>query len=266
MSPGEAMPTIRALIADDERLARQKLRLLLAQEKGLEVVADCSDGAQALAAVRTHRPDLLFLDVRMPNLDGFQVLERIAPADMPVVVFTTAYDQYAIKAFEASALDYLLKPFDHKRLHRTLGRVRTQLMQTKDQGVAGRLLLDLLERSNDPAGTDDRLLIKSGGRLIFLDPQDVDWIEAAANYVKLYVGATSYLLRENISRMGERLDPARFVRIHRSTIINIRKLRELQPCESGEYIAILESGKALSCSRGYKPQIQALIERISKER
>lgn len=260
MNSGEPSPTIRAVIADDERLARQKLRLLLAQEKGLEVVADCSDGAQAITAVHALRPDLLFLDVRMPNLDGFQVLERIAPADMPVVVFTTAYDQYAIKAFEASALDYLLKPFDHKRLHRTLGRVRTQLLQSRGQGVAGRLLLDLLERSKESGSTEDRLLIKSGGKLVFLEPDDIDWIEAAANYVKLYVGATSYLLRENIGRMGERLDPARFVRIHRSTIINIRKLRELQPCDGGEYIAVLDSGKALSCSRGYKSQIQRLID------
>jgi two-component system LytT family response regulator len=253
------MSAIRAVIADDERLARQKLRLLLAQSPDIEVAADCSDGAQTLTAVHSHRPDLLFLDVRMPGLDGFQVLERIAPAEMPVVVFTTAYDQYAIKAFEASALDYLLKPFDQKRLHRTLERVREHVRQSHDPAAAGQILLDLLGRSR-PSDTDGRLLIKSAGRLVFVDPEDIDWVEAAANYVKLYVGPVSYLLRESIGRLAERLQPDRFVRIHRSTIINIGKLRELQPCDGGEYIAILKSGKALSCSRGYKGHIQRLID------
>jgi two-component system LytT family response regulator len=253
------MSAIRTVIADDERLARQKLRLLLAQAPDIEIAADCSDGAQTLTAVHSHRPDLLFLDVRMPGLDGFQVLERIAPAEMPVVVFTTAYDQYAIKAFEASALDYLLKPFDQKRLHRTLERVREHVRQAQDPAAAGQLLLDLL-RVSRPSESDGRLLIKSAGRLVFVDPEDIDWIEAAANYVKLYAGAASYLLRESIGRMTERLHPDRFVRIHRSTIINISKLRELQPCDGGEYIAVLKNGKALSCSRGYKGQIQRLID------
>lgn len=253
------MSGILAVIADDERLARQKLRLLLAQAPDIDIAADCSDGAQTLTAVQTHRPNLLFLDVRMPGLDGFQVLERIAPADMPVVVFTTAYDQYAIKAFEASALDYLLKPFDQKRLNHTLERVREQVRQSQDPSTPGHLLPDLPGRTRAP-DTDGRLLIKSAGRLVFIDPEDIDWIEAAANYVKLYVGPTSYLLRESISRMSERLHPDRFVRIHRSTIINLGKLRELHPCDGGEYIAILRNGKALSCSRGYKGQIQRLID------
>jgi two-component system LytT family response regulator len=249
------MSGIRAVIADDERLARQKLRLLLARELDIEVAAECSDGAQTVAAVHAYQPELLFLDVRMPNLDGFEVLERIALASMPIVVFTTAYDQYAIKAFEASALDYLLKPFDQKRLHRTLERVRDQLRQAHDTAVATARLL--------PRESDGRLLIKSAGRLVFVDPADIDWIDAAANYVRLNVGTASYLLREGIGRMAQRLDPGRFVRIHRSTIINIAKLRELQPCDGGEYIAVLKSGKALSCSRGYRVRIQRLIDSMS---
>jgi two-component system, LytTR family, response regulator len=196
------------------------------------------------------------------HLDGFQVLANIPAPEMPVVVFTTAYDRYAIKAFEANALDYLLKPFDQKRLHRAVERARSQVMRSHDQSVAGRLLLDMLARAKSSDPLSGRLLIKAAGRLVILDLNDIDWIEAAANYVKLNVGNASCLLRESIGRLAERLDPDRFARIHRSTIVNVSKLRELQPCDSGEFIAVLKSGKALSCSRGYRPQIQRLIESI----
>ena len=222
------------------------------------MVAECREGKQVIAAVQAHKPDLLFLDIRMPDLDGFEVLGKIPANDMPMVVFTTAYDQYAIRAFEAHALDYLLKPFDGERLHHALERARAELLKSRDH-LTGRLL-DLLAEAKPASQVERRLVIKAGGRVVFLELDEVDWIEAAANYVKLNVGKDSYLLREGIGRICERLDPNRFVRIHRSTIVNIRKIKELQPCDSGEYIAVLKNGKELSCSRGYRAQLQRLIE------
>ena len=251
---------IRTIIADDERLARKKLRILLGSESGIQVVAECRDGKQTIAAVHSHKPDLLFLDIRMPEEDGFQVLSRIPPDEMPAVVFTTAYDRYAMRAFEAHALDYLLKPFDQARLHTAVERARTDILKSHDHGLTRRIL-DLLAEAKTDSRHDPRLVIRTGGRVVFLDLDEVDWIEAAANYVKLNVGKDSYLLREGIGRIWERLDPSRFVRIHRSTIVNVRKIKELQPCDSGEYIAVLKNGKELSCSRGYRPELQRLIEK-----
>ena len=258
------IPVIRTVIADDEHLARKKLRVLLDSEPGMQVVAECQDGQQAVSAIQTHRPDLLLIDIRMPDIDGFQVLKQIAPDEMPVVVFTTAYDQFAIRAFEAHALDYLLKPFDRERLHHTVERARAELLKVHDRDLTGRIL-DLLAKNMEPKieskQVDDRMVIRAGGKVVFLDVKEIDWIEAAANYVKLNVGKDSYLLREGIGSISERLDPDRFVRIHRSVIVNVRKIKELQPCESGEYIAVLRNGKELSCSRGYRTQLQRLIGR-----
>jgi two-component system, LytTR family, response regulator len=258
------IPVIRTIIADDEHLARKKLRVLLDSEPGVQVVAECQDGQQAVSAIQTHRPDLLLIDIRMPDMDGFQVLKQIAPDEMPVVVFTTAYDQFAIRAFEAHALDYLLKPFDRERLHHAVERARAELLKVHDRDLTGRIL-DLLAKNIEPKieskQVDDRMVIRAGGKVVFLDVKEIDWIEAAANYVKLNVGKDSYLLREGIGSISERLDPDRFVRIHRSVIVNVRKIKELQPCESGEYIAVLRNGKELSCSRGYRTQLQRLIGR-----
>ena len=258
------IPVIRTIIADDEHLARKKLRVLLDSEPGVQVVAECQDGQQAVSAIQTHRPDLLLIDIRMPDIDGFQVLKQIASDEMPVVVFTTAYDQFAIRAFEAHALDYLLKPFDRERLHHAVERARAELLKVHDRDLTGRIL-DLLAKNIEPKieskQVDDRMVIRAGGKVVFLDVKEIDWIEAAANYVKLNVGKDSYLLREGIGSISERLDPDRFVRIHRSVIVNVRKIKELQPCESGEYIAVLRNGKELSCSRGYRTQLQRLIGR-----
>jgi two-component system LytT family response regulator len=258
------IPVIRTIIADDEHLARRKLRVLLDSEAGVQVVAECQDGQQTVSAIQTHQPDLLLIDIRMPDMDGFQVLKQIAPEEMPVVVFTTAYDQFAIRAFEAHALDYLLKPFDGERLHHAVERARAELLKVHDRDLTGRIL-DLLAKNMEPKieskQIDDRMVIRAGGKVVFLDVKEIDWIEAAANYVKLNVGKDSYLLREGIGSISERLDPDRFVRIHRSVIVNVRKIKELQPCESGEYIAVLRNGKELSCSRGYRTQLQRLIGR-----
>ena len=253
------IPTIRTVIADDEGLALKKLRILLSSETGVNVITECRDGKQAVAAVHTHKPDLLFLDIHMPDLDGFQVLSQIPEDQMPIVVFTTAYDQYAIRAFEAHALDYLLKPFNQARLHRALERARTELLKSHEEGVKTRIL-DLLTATKAESKSFQRLVIRTAGRVVFLDLNEIDWIEAAANYVRIHAGKDSYLLREGIGHMAAKLDPARFVRIHRSLIVNVNRIRELQPCDNGEYIAVLRSGKELPCSRGCRFELQRLID------
>jgi two-component system LytT family response regulator len=251
-------PVIRTIIADDEGLARKKLRVLLSAENGVQVVAECADGKQALAAVQTQTPDLLLLDVHMPDLDGFQVLDQIPADQRPVVIFTTAYDDYAIRAFETHALDYLLKPFNRDRLHSALQRVKAELLKSYEHGVKARIL-DLLSAKPEPKRLS-RLVIRNAGRVVFLELGEVDWMEAAANYVKLHVGKESFLLREGIGHFSAKLDPEHFVRIHRSTIVNVSRIRELQPCDSGEYIAVLRDGKELSCSRGCRSHLLRLID------
>ncbi len=248
---------INTVIADDEPLARKKLRILLAAETGVRIVAECSDGKQTIAAVRKHKPDLLLLDIQMPEADGFQVLSGIPADEMPIVIFTTAYDQYAVRAFDQHALDYLLKPFDQERIHRALERTRAELLKTGNGELTTRIL-DWLATSR--AEVDRRLVIKAGGRVVFLDSDEIDWIEAAANYVRVHAGKESYLLREGIGSIGQRLDPSQFLRVHRSTIVNISRIRELQPCNSAEYIVVLKDGKELSCSRGYRAELQHLIK------
>jgi two-component system LytT family response regulator len=266
----EGMPAgkvIRVVIADDERLARQKIRTLLESEPNISVVAECQDGRQAVSAINCFRPDLLLLDIQMPDLDGFQVLSEIPAPELPAVIFTSAYDQYAIRAFEAHALDYLLKPFDRERLHNAIQRARIDLLKTEDRDITHKLLelLSHVKSGASPASADsqNRLVIKAKGRVIFLDVEEIDWVEAAANYVRVNVGKESYLLRETISRTSERLDPDEFIRIHRSTIVNVRKIKELIPVNSGEYIVVLKSGKELSCSRGYRALLQRIIEKHS---
>lgn len=250
---------IRTIIADDEALARQKLRILLDRERGIHIVAECRDAKETLSAIQDYRPDLLMLDIQMPDADGFEVLRHILPEQMPIVVFTTAYDHYAIKAFEAHALDYLLKPFDQERLHNALERARVELLKGREPEVTKRLIA-LLEEARPRLKPEQRLVIRAGGRVVFLETEEIEWIEAAANYVRLHAGKESYLLRGSIGRIAERLDATQFVRIHRSTIVNVRKIRELQPCNSGEFMVILRNGKELSGSRGYRPLLQKLIE------
>ena len=261
-STGAAM---RAIIADDERLAREKLRILLASEPNIKLVAECHDGQQALSAIRTYRADLLLLDIQMPGMDGFQVLNELSPEEMPVVIFTSAYDQYAIRAFEAHALDYLLKPFDQERLHHAIERARLELNKSRDREITHRIL-DLLSqvKSEMPApSSEGRLVIRAKGRVVFLNLSEIDWIEASANYVRLNAGKESHLFRETIGRVSERLNPNHFVRVHRSTIVNVRKIKELIPVNSGEYIVVLKNGKELSCSRSYRAALESMIVKHS---
>jgi two-component system, LytTR family, response regulator len=257
---------IRTIIADDERLAREKLRIFLAAEANVKLVAECSDGEKTVSAIRTHGADLLVLDIQMPGMDGFQVLNELSPEEMPVVIFTSAYDQYAIRAFEAHALDYLLKPFDQDRLHHAIERARMELNKSQDREITHRIL-DLLSQVKSemlPAPpTQGRLVIRAKGRIVFLNLAEIDWIEASANYVRLNVGKESHLYRETIGRISERLNPNHFVRVHRSTIVNVRKIKELIPVNSGEYIVVLNNGKELSCSRSYRAALESMIEKHS---
>jgi two-component system, LytTR family, response regulator len=249
---------IRTLIADDELLAREKLRILLATEPGLEIIAECKAGDEAVTALHHLRPDLLFLDIQMPEADGFQVLDAVPIESRPVVIFTTAYDKYAIRAFEAHVLDYLLKPFDQERLHAAVERVRAEFFK-RGSGAPATGMPEWPGHSNVSSLNDQRLVFKTGGRILFLDVDEIDWIEASANYVRLHAGAECYSLRETLAHISERLHASRFVRIHRSLIVNISRIKELQPCNSGEYIVVLKSGKELSCSRGYRGGLQKII-------
>jgi two-component system, LytTR family, response regulator len=251
---------VRVIIADDEILAREKLRYMLASEPDVHVLAECRDGAETLGALEVYKPDLLLLDIRMPNLDGFEVLSKVPAENMPIVIFTTAYDRHAVKAFEAHALDYLLKPFDQERLHQALNRARAELLKTNDHETTKRIL-HFLSSGGTQSATGRRLIIKSGGRVVFLSFDEIDWVEAAANYVRIYVGRQSYVLRRGIGEIADKLDPVQFIRIHRSAIVNVHKIKELQPVNSGEYIVVLKDGKELSCSRGYRSGLQELIEK-----
>jgi two-component system LytT family response regulator len=252
---------IRAIIADDERLAREKLRILLGSEPEVQVVAECPNGRQTVSAIRSFQPDMLLLDIQMPDLDGFEVLNEISSDEMPQVIFTSAYDQYAIRAFEAHALDYLLKPFDRDRLHAAIERASVEIRKSQDQDLTNRVLalLSTVRSGKRLPQFDERVTIRTNGRVVFLNLEEIHWIEAAANYVRLNTGKDSYLFRETISRISERLNPSQFVRIHRSMIVNVAGIKELIPVNSGEYVVVLHSGKELSCSRGYRSNLQDLM-------
>ncbi len=252
------IPEIRIVVADDESVVREQLRLLLAAETGVEIVAECSDAIQTIAAVKTHHPDLLVLDIELQDNDGFQVLDCISPAEMPLVIFASANDHCAVRAFEAHAFDFLLKPFDQRRLRAAIERTRAELMKTHDRHLTHRIL-DLLAEARTESHTDRRLVVRTAGRVIFVELDEIDWVEAAGNYVELKTSSRCYLLREGIGRLAERLDPGQFVRIHRSIIVNARKIKELLPCNRGEYMVVLKDGKQLSCSRGYRAKLQELI-------
>jgi two-component system LytT family response regulator len=253
-------PRIRALIADDEPLARERLRMLLQSEEWLDVVEEVSDGLAAIAAIQKLRPDLVFLDVQMPGATGFEVIEAVGPDSMPFVVFVTAYDQYALKAFDVHAVDYLLKPFDRQRFQSGLARVRQQL-EHRAGGELERRLLELVQDLKPPWSKIERFVIKAGGRVFFVRAEEIDWIEAAGNYVKLHVGTDAHLFRETMNAIEARLNPDTFYRIHRSHIVNIERVRELQPWFNGEYVVFLKDGTRLTLSRGYREKLQERIGR-----
>jgi two-component system LytT family response regulator len=249
---------IRTLIADDEPLARERLRTLLARHNDIEIIGECSNGADAIEAINELHPDLILLDVEMPRMDGFAVLEALDPQKLPAVVFVSAHDQYAVRAFEAHALDYVLKPFNEARVDRALHRVRNQLARAPGARPIDPRLVSLLEELRDRRRSD-RLVVKTGGRVVFLRTEDIDWVEASGNYVRLHVGSDAHLLRESMKNMERRLDPSTFVRIHRSAIVNVDRIRELEPWFHGEYIVILRDGTRLTSSRVFSDRLNALI-------
>ena len=254
---------IRALIVDDEPLARQRIRLLSHDEPDLEIIGECASGKDALAAIERDPPNLLFLDVQMPEMDGFEVLQKLPRERLPAVVFTTAYDKHAVRAFEAHALDYLLKPFQPERFKAAVARAREHLAN-QQASSATRGLLDLLAaRQSLPAATAGtyfltRLTIKTNDKLVVIKTDGIDSIESAGNYVAVNVGKESHILRETLNALETQLDPDKFFRISRSAIVNLDRVKELQPMFKGEHIIVLQNGKRLAMTRGLREVEQAL--------
>jgi two-component system LytT family response regulator len=258
------MKKIRVLIADDEPLAREGIRTQLQQDSEVEIAVECVNGRDAVQAIRNEMPDLVFLDVEMPLLDGFGVVETIGAGQMPVVIFVTAYDEYAIRAFEAHALDYVLKPVNNERLRKSLARAKRQIEQQRDHPVSQQLLSLLqelkIEQEAKQSHYPDRITIKARERIMFLDTKSIDWIESLDNYAKLHADGNCYTIRSTMSKLESKLNPARFLRIRRSTIINIGCIKELQPLFNGEYVIILNDGTRLQSSRRYHKNLDPLLQ------
>jgi len=254
--------TLRVLIVDDEPLARDRLVRLLADVDDARIVGECASGEDAVEAILTLAPDVVFLDVQMSGMDGVDVVRRVGPERMPHVVFVTAFDRYALRAFELNALDYLLKPYPPERLRAALDRVRERLRTAETAQRARRLLNLVAEFSGQtpaPAGTSgsrrsylERFAIKLDERTTFLPTRDADWIEAARNYVRIHAGKATYVLREKVGRLERQLDPARFARCHRRVIVNLERVKEVQPWFGGDSVLLLQDGTQLRLSRTYR--------------
>ena len=251
--------TIRALVVDDEPLGRERITMLLEDEPDVEVVGQCGDGPSALAAIRETSPHLVFLDVQIPERDGFSVMEALPRERLPFVIFVTAYDAYALRAFEVRALDYLLKPFDRDRFRLALDRARKEVALVEGDQLARRMLALASDYRPEPPAHAERLVVKTGGRVFFLRTREIDWIEAAGNYLRLHVGPETHMIRQTMSVMEEQLDPRVFFRIHRSQIVNIDRVKEMQPLFNGEYEVVLRTGERLTLSRGYRDRLQARL-------
>jgi two-component system LytT family response regulator len=262
---------LRIVVADDEPLARQRIRRLLRREPDVKIAAECADGAATVAAVLREAPDLLFLDVQMPELDGFAVLRALPPDRMPVTVFVTAFDQYALHAFEVQALDYLLKPFTETRFRAAYQRARALIGRPEPAERAAILaLLDQVRLEQrelrgklDAANSEssERILVREEGRVRVVPVAEVDYLEAARNHVRVHAGRVTHLLREPLSSLEARLDPARFARIHRSTVVNLDRVAEIQPWFSGDCMVVLHGGAKLRLSRSYRQEFETRLDR-----
>lgn len=250
---------IRTVIADDMPLARSRMKRFLKTDPEIEIIRECSRGGEAIEAINNLKPDLVFLDVEMPETSGFEVLQAIKSDPMPVVIFVTAYDQFTLRAFDCHALDYLLKPFDEARLRRSLERAKRELKRTKQTDLNEQLQSALQNSSSEPKFLK-RIAVKSGERTVFLPTEDIDWVATAGNYLELHVGKQRHLIRERMCELEAKLDPAKFVRIHRLSLINIERVRELQPLFNGDYVVILRNGVRLTLSRTYREKLFDLIE------
>jgi|SRR5205807_5477168 len=253
---------IRALVVDDEAPARARIRQLLQTEPDCEIVGECANGRQAVDSIQREKPDMVFLDVQMPRLNGLRVCEAAAATgvQMPLIIFVTAYDEYALKAFELHAIDYLLKPFDRARFQKALEHVREQLRRVKGAAIDPRLSA-LLEDLRTGSKNADRLVFKQNGRVIFVHRDAIDWIEADGNYVRMQAGKDSHYLRETLSGLETQLPAEKFMRISRSTIVNLDRVKELQRLFYGDYVVVLQNGSRLNMSRNYRERLDALLER-----
>jgi two-component system LytT family response regulator len=249
---------LTVLIVDDEPPARRLIRRMLKDDGEVEVLGECGNGRAAVAMINELRPDLVFLDVQMPEMDGFAVLENLAPDCLPAIVFTTAYERYAIRAFELHALDYLLKPFDQVRFKKTLSHAQHRLRNRQAEGERQQIAA-LIENVKTQPAYLSRLIIKSQGHLMFLHTADIDWVEADDKYVNLHAGKTSRMVRQTLSAMEAQLDPQKFLRIHRSAIVNVDRIKELHALFAGEHVVILENGTRLTLSRNYKQRLFELL-------
>ena len=248
------MTKIRTLVVDDEPIARARVVSLLKEEADIEVIGECANGQQAMSAIESTSPDLLFLDIQMPEVNGLDLARTIQSTGTPAVVFVTAYDEYALRAFEVHALDFLLKPFSAERFRSALGHAREQVSQRR-KGASTPKPADAERRIARP----NRLMIKSGGRIHFVRMADIDWCEAQGNYVRVHVGTQEHLVRDTMSHLESELDPQQFVRIHRSTIVNVDRIQEMQSSFNGEYVVLLRTGTRLTLSRGYREILQARL-------
>lgn len=249
--------SLRVLIVDDEALARERIRVLLEAESDIMVEGECANGEEALAAIRAAPPDILFLDIQMPGLDGFGVLRELGADRVPAVIFVTAYEQYALKAFDYVALDYLLKPFDRKRFGEALNRAREHVAR-EDRGDLRRQVEGILEAIGRKSV--ERILIKDGGRIRFVKVEEIHWIEAQGNYARIHVQGGGHMVRRSMKDLASNLDPGRFLRIHRSTIVNIDHIKELSPLFHGEYSVLLHDGTKLTSNRSFKDDLERLLK------
>jgi len=247
-----------ALIVDDEPLARRKIRALLSGDPEVQVIGECTGGDQAIGSINSLRPDLVFLDVQMPEVNGFDVLAALAPDRMPVVIFVTAYDQYCLQAFEYSALDYLLKPVDRKRFRVSLDRAKSRINSNRKSGLAAEAAVILENWKTKPAYLE-RIAIKTSGRVLLAKTDEIDWIEAQGKYVRVHIGGRSHLLRDGMAALEAQLDPRKFLRIHRSVIVNLDRIRELEPWFHNEYRVVLNDGTRLMLSRTCKKRLSELL-------
>lgn len=248
------MEHIRTLIVDDEPLARRGLRAALAKDREIEIVDEAADGPEAIEKIRSIKPDLVFLDIQMPELNGFEVLDSLGADEIPMVVFVTAYDQYALNAFQVHALDYLLKPYEDERLLEAVDRAKAHLRQKNGSSPMKRVQ-EMLDSTRGERSRVGRIMVRSGGRITFVRVDDVDWIEAQGDYICLHTQGKKHLIREKISDMETQLSPENFLRIHRSTMVNVTRIREMQPMFHGEYAVVLQDGTRLTMSRSFRDRV-----------
>jgi two-component system LytT family response regulator len=249
------MERIKTLIVDDERLARNRVRRLLSLDPDIEITGECAHGAEAMKALGAQAPHLVFLDIHMPGIDGFGVLESLERDQLPVVVFVTAHHAYALKAFEARAFDYLLKPFDRKRFHETLKRAKSQVELARNPAT-NRRPIELMENLDATRQEKTRVAIRTGGHVVLVKTESIDWVEAAGNYVCLHCAGETHVVRETLNSFEAKLGAGRFLRIHRSTIVNLDRVKEFQPWLRGDYQVVLQDGTKLTLSRGYREKLR----------